>query len=270
MFIKSGTLQGYKLNSFDGVIGSVDDIYFDDRHWTIRYLVANTGNWLTGRQVLISPYALGEAAVLTQQVAINLTKKQIEDSPSLDTDKPVSQQFELSFYEYYGWPTYWGGTYMWGNYPWIMRDPEQWKKTAREHKTWDLHLRSAREVKGYHIHAKDGEIGHISDFIIDDDTWAIRYLIVDTLNWWPGKKVLISPKWIDRVSWDESKVFVNLSRDTIKSSPEYIEDSLPTRTYEVGLHKHYNQKAYWDDEPAANERSSWRDHGEPKEGLGTF
>ena len=123
------------------------------------------------------------------------------------------------------------------------------KNPLKSEKAWDPHLRSTHDVSGYHIQATDGEIGHVEDFIIDDETWAIRYLIIDTRNWWPGKKVLISPQWIERVSWSESKVFVNLSRETIKQSPEYTEESLLTRDYETGLHRHYNRQGYWVDEP---------------------
>jgi uncharacterized protein YrrD len=248
MLIKTKTLAGCKLHSLDGEIGKVDEFYFDDKHWTVRYLVANTGNWLTGRLVLISPYALKAVDKDGQTVAVNLTKKQIEESPSLDTDKPVSQQFEVSYYGYYGWPTYWGGTFMWGHYPYIVRDPERWKITAQEKKTWDLNLRSTHEVRGYHIQAKDGEIGHVEDFIIDDETWAIRYLIIDTQNWWPGKKVLLSPKWIHRVSWSESKAFIDLPRETIKQSPEYTDGALLSRDYETELHHHYKRQGYWAEE----------------------
>jgi hypothetical protein len=144
---------------------------------------------------------------------------------------------------------YWGGPYSWGPYPYPMRDREQWKKSIqREKASWDHHLRSTYSVSGHHIQALDGEIGHVKDFIIDDETWAIRYLVVDTHKWWPGKKVLVSPQWIERVSWGERKVFVNLSRETIKESPEYTEESLLTRDYEIGLHGHYNRKGYWVDE----------------------
>ena len=249
MLSKAKTLKGYKLNSHDGEIGKVKEFYFDDRHWAIRYLVADTGNWLTGRQVLISPYALVAVNKEEQHITIDLTKKQIEDSPSLNSDKPVSRQFEEAYYGYYGWPMYWGGPYMWGPYPYLVRDREKWNESTRTEKTsWDPHLRSTHDVSGHHIQAADGEIGHVEDFIIDDETWAIRYLIIDTRNWWPGKKVLISPQWIERVSWSESKVFVNLSRETIKQSPEYTEESLLTRDYETGLHRHYNRQGYWVDE----------------------
>jgi hypothetical protein len=252
MLIKAKTLTGFKLNSLDGEIGKVKEFYFDDRHWTIRYLVAETGTWLADRQVLISPYALAAVNKPEQNIAVDLTKKQIEDSPSLDTDKPVSHQFEQAYYGHYLYPMYWGGPYSWGPYSYPMRDREQWKKsTQRERASWDHHLRSTNGVCGHHIQALDAEIGHVKDFIIDDETWAIRYLIVDTHNWWPGKKVLVSPQWIERVSWGERKVFVNLGRETIKESPEYTDVALLTRDYEIALHDHYNRKGYWVDELAA-------------------
>jgi hypothetical protein len=252
MLSKAKTLQGYPLqNTNDETIGKIKEFYFDDPHWTVRYLVADTGNWLTGRQVLISPYALVAVNHDHQNIVTDLTKKQIEDSPSLDSDKPVSHQFEQAYYGHYGWPMYWGGPYAWGPYPYIERDREKWKSFTQAKKTWDHHLRSTYGVSGHHIQALDGEIGHVQDFIIDDETWAIRYLIVDTHNWLPGKKVLVSPHWIERVSWHERKVFVNLDRETIKQSPAYTEESLLTRDYEIGLHRHYNRKGYWVDELAA-------------------
>jgi sporulation protein YlmC with PRC-barrel domain len=251
MLIKAKTLKGYKLDSLDGEIGKVKEFYFDDRYWTIRYLIADTGNWLTDRQVLISPYALLAAITEDHNIIVDLTRKQIEGSPSLNSDKPVSRQFEMTYYGYYGWPGYWGGPYMWGSYPYIARDRNKWKEPTAAEKDWDPNLRSTHEVSGYHIQATDGEIGHVEDFIVDDETWAIRYLIVKTQNWWPGKKVLVSPQWIERVSWSEAKVFVDLSRETIKQAPEYTDESLLTRNYEAGLHGHYNRQGYWVDKPAA-------------------
>ena len=256
MLNKAKTLTGYKLEGLDGEIGKVKEFYFDDQHWAIRYLVADTGNWLNERQVLISPYALVAVSKEKQHITIDLTKKQIENSPSLGSDKPVSRQFEEFYYGYYGLPMYWGGPFMWGAYPYIVRDRKKWKQSTQDEKTGDPHLRSTHDVSGHYIQAADGEIGHVEDFIIDDEkTWAIRYLIINTRNWWPGKKVLISPQWIERVSWSESKIFVNLPRETIKRSPEYTEESLLTRDYEVGLHRHYNRQGYWTDEPAAKKHS---------------
>ena len=256
MLIKAKALRGYTLDSRDGEIGTVKEFYFDDRHWTIRYLVADTGSWLTGRQVLISPYALISVIKQEQHIGVNLTKKQIEDSPSLNSDKPVSRRFEEAYNGYYGWPIYWNGRYAWGSSPYMLGpDCEKWEKSIQGEKAWKFHLRSMLDVSGHYIQATDGEIGHVEDFIIDDQTWAIRYLVIGTRNWWPGKKVLVSPRWIERVSWSESKVFVNLSRETIKQSPEYTEESLLTREYEIELHGHYNRPGYWVDEPAAREQA---------------
>ncbi len=252
MLNKVKTLKGYKLDSLDGEIGSVKEFYFDDRHWTIRYLVADTGSWLTGRQVLISPYALISVIKGERHIGVNLTKKQIEDSPSLNSDKPVSRNFEEAYNGYYGWPVYWHGQHTWGSSPYLLGpDCEKWEKSIQGEKAWKFHLRSTLDVGGHDIQATDGEIGHVDDFIIDDQTWTIRYLVIGTRNWWPGKKVLVSPRWIERVSWSESKVFVNLTRETIKQSPVYTEESLLTREYEIGLHRHYNRPGYWIDEPAA-------------------
>jgi hypothetical protein len=248
MLNKAKTLEGYQFDSLDGPIGKVKEFYFDDRHWTIRYLVAETGNWLVSRQVLISPYAVTAVSGNEKTIATHLTKAQIEASPPLETHKPVSQQFEQAYYGHYGYPIYWGGPFSWGAYPYIERNREQWTPPAKDKKHWDPHLYSTSAVGGHHLQALDGELGHILDFIIDDETWAIRYLIVDTHNWWPGKKVLVSPQWIERVSWGERKVFVNLSRDTIKESPEYTGEFDLTRDYEKKLHEHYKRKAYWIDE----------------------
>ncbi len=174
MLRKAKTLKGYTLDSLDGEIGKAKEFYFDDQHWTVRYLVAETGNWLMGRKVLLSPYALVAVIKEEKKITVNLTKKQIEDSPSLDSDKPVSRQFEEAYYGYYGWPMYWDGDFMWGSYPNIVRDREELMKAAQNKKAWDPHLRSTHAVGGYHIQATDGEIGHVEDFVIDDETWAIR------------------------------------------------------------------------------------------------
>ena len=138
---------------------------------------------------------------------------------------------------------------MWGYSPYLERNPEKWQASNRDQKEYDPHLRSTHDVSGYHIQATDGDIGHVEDFIIDDATWAIRYLIIDTQNWWPGKKILVSPQWIEHISWSESTVFINLSRETIKQSPEYTEKSLLDREYEIKLHRHYDRQGYWDDDP---------------------
>ena len=254
MLNKAKTMRGYTLHGLDGEIGKAKEFYFDDHYWTIRYLVADTGNYLFGRQVLISPYALVTVDQKEEYIKINLTIKQIEDSPALNTDQPVSRQFEEAYFQYYRWPHYWVGPYDWGQYPSIERDPEKRDACNQGGKAWDSHLRSIHDVSGYHIQATDGDLGHVDDFIIDDETWTIRYLVIDTKNWWPGKKVLISPQWIERVSWNESTVFVGLPREIIRESPEFNDESELTRDYEIGLHRLYARQGYWIDEEGAKNR----------------
>ncbi|MCJ7628808.1 MAG: PRC-barrel domain-containing protein, partial [Longimicrobiales bacterium] len=221
----------------------------------VRYLVADTGSWLDKRQVLIAPHALTAVDRDRHHIVVNLTKEQIEGSPSLDTDKPVSRQFEMAYFGYYDWPMYWSGPQMWGYYPHIVHDRAFRENATPDDGAWDPNLRSAGDVTGYHIQDAEGEIGHVDDFIIEDKTWAIRYLVIETGSWWSGKKVLISPKWIERISWSESRVFVSLSRETIKQSPEYTEESLVTRDYEAQLHRHYDREGYWVEEPVAAKKS---------------
>jgi hypothetical protein len=244
-------LQGFTLRATDGEIGKIDHFYFDDESWAIRYLVVNAGSWLEGRQVLISPIAVGQTHWESKQLDVKLTKKQVEDSPNIDMHKPVSRQHESEYLGYYGYPFYWEGPYLWGS----ITDPagmaiqrsivKKASSTKVEKGPADSHLRSTKEVTSYHIEATDGEIGHVENFIIDNHTWAIQYLEVTTRNWLPGKKVLISPYWIDRVSWAESKVYVDLSRESIKNGPEYSESMSVSREYEHKLWDHYQRSAYW-------------------------
>jgi sporulation protein YlmC with PRC-barrel domain len=249
MQIKIKDLKGNDIVATDGDIGALDDFYFDDKSWTIRYLVVSTGNWFLGKDVLLSPFAVGKADVSSARIKVNLTRAQVDGSPNIDTDKPVSSQREASYSDYYGYPYYWSGPYLWGSmyYPQLPESEQEIvdARRAEQEQSGDLHLRSATKVTGYHIEATDGEIGHVEDFIIDDETWEIRYMVVDTRNWLPGKKVLIAPRWIERVSWEDSKVYVNLSREAIKSGPEYDPEAL-NREYEGKLHDHYDRPKYWD------------------------
>jgi uncharacterized protein YrrD len=239
MLSKAKMLTGYTLRGLDDLFGKVKDFYFDDRAWAIRYLVADTDKWAVGRQILIPPNALIAVNRDDEYISIDLTRKQIEDSPPLRTDKPVSRQFEEAYYGFFGWPIYWG----------FEEERAKDEERARRRNRGDRDLRSANAVRGYHIHASDGQVGHVDDFIIDDETWAIRYLIVDTKDWLPGKKVLISPRWIERISWKQKQVFIAHSRDAIQQAPEY-RDQLPvTRDYEAALYDHYNSTGYWTDEP---------------------
>jgi sporulation protein YlmC with PRC-barrel domain len=234
MLFKTTKPESSKLNSLDSKIGKIADFYFDDQQWRIRYLVAGMGTGLTGRKVLISPRALGEDFKKRHLIASALTNKQIEDSRSLDGGKSGSHHCKVDYSQYYGCPHYWGGSGCWGNYPAMIGGTIHTNSDNEVHEeTAATHLRSINEVATYRIHATDGEIGRVEDFIIDDKTWEILYLIVNTRNQRSGKKVLISPSKIERVSWADSEVFVNLTREHIRSAPEYTEKASLNRDYDL-------------------------------------
>jgi uncharacterized protein YrrD len=254
MLTNSKTIKGYKLNGIDGELGTIKEFFFDDKFWTVRYLVVTTGGLFSRKQVLISPYFLLNIDHKLEFINVDLTKDEIENSPSVESDKPVSRQFEESYYDYYDAPVYWGGSSMWGTSPTITHRGE-WKSIKSGESTWNPNLRSSKDVTGHNIHASDDEIGHVDDFIIDDETWAIRYIVVDTRDFLPGKKVLISPQWIDRIDDSESRVHVDLTSEAIREAPEFDEDEVLTRDYESSLYQHYNRHGYWIEEPVGSEYS---------------
>ncbi len=216
-------LYGNKLGTSDGDIGHVKDFYFDDTTWAVRYLVADTGSWLAGRLVLLSPHAFGGIDSEAKVLLINLSRKQIENSPPIDSHRPVSRQYEEDYYRYYGLPVYWEGSFVWGmgSYPVVMPLPGPALRTHREHqKSCDSHLRSTQAITGYHIQTADGTIGHVSSFLVDDKSWVIGELIVETGHWHLGKEILISPSKIGRIDYEESKVFVNLTKEDIQRTSE--------------------------------------------------
>lgn len=216
-------MLGYGIRATDGDLGKVDEFYFDDEAWTIRYIVAETGNWLTGRKVLIAPIAFGKPDLNSRTISVNLTRSQVKNSPDIDTEKPVYRQHEAELHEYYQWP--WRGGYggSFGTTPLPLSEDEVLaeQEASASGLRDDPHLRSTRQVTGYHVQAADGEIGHVEDFIVDDENWKIRSMVVDTSNWLAGKKVLLSPQWINRVEWAESRVLFNLTRESVENSPEF-------------------------------------------------
>ena len=250
MLINAKTLKGYKLHCTDGEIGTVTEFVFDDRDWVIRYFVVETGTWLIDRQVLISVQALTAVDEEAKVFTANLTKKQIEESPLLYKDAPVTRQFEEKYHQYYGMPTYWNGPSLLGPNTNMMNETAAFKEVTQGDKGLEADMRSTDNVNGRRVHATDGEIGHIVDFIIDDEAWVIRYLVITTQNWLPGKKVLISPRWIDHIGWDESTVFVSVLREKVKLSPEYSDACELNRDYEEDLHTHYDRAGYWNEKAA--------------------
>lgn len=131
-----------------------------------------------------------------------------------------------------------------GMYSGLPSSMVQPNPASNEH-SGDVHLRSVRKLRGYHVQGMDEAIGHVNDFIVDDETWDVRYLVVDTSNWWFGKKVLLAPRWASRVSWAESKVFVDVSRESIKNGPVWNGEKAINREYEAQLHDYYHRRSYW-------------------------
>jgi len=259
-------LHDFSVGATDGGIGEIKDVYFDDERWVVRYVVVDTGRWLSGRKVLISPISVRDVDWDDGVVNVNLDQRQIRESPSIDTDKPVSRQHETHYYNYYGYPSYWEGANLWGlgayPMPWIgaagdVRQPsphpsdhgatrERQRCVERDAEAADSHLRSSNEVIGYEIMATDGPIGNVENLVFDEKSWAIRYFVVDTRKWLPGKHVLVSPEWIDSVSWAEHQVYVNVARRAIETSPEYDDLHPLSREHEAALYRHHGRAVYWE------------------------
>jgi uncharacterized protein YrrD len=250
---------GDVLQATDGHIGHVEELLFDDAQWTIRYLIANTGNFFIGRRVLLAPIGFGELDWSAHVLHVNLTTVQIEESPRLEADEPVSRQFETRYYEHYNWPYYlpgmgvMGGMSIYGNMGMIgvapnpnrlpgtafadgtTGDAQDTSEREQDPDPGDEHLRSSKEVTGYEIAADDGHLGHVDDFIFDDTTWAIRYLAVDVGHWWAGKTVLIPVTCIRDVDWPDRRVAVNLTRDQIRNGPEWDPNQPISESFEDEL-----------------------------------
>lgn len=254
-------LHSLELRTRDGVLGKVKDVYFDDLDWRVRYLVVDTGAWLRSRKVLISTAAVLGVEWAANKLVVNLTQEEVRQSPALDTERPVSRDQEKELNAYYGWPNYWGEA----SAPYRTDEEPIGVEVARPVAAapgvigvrggvaipgptagrvapdGDPALRSAKEVGTYHLEATDGSVGHLEDFLIDDQSWAIRYVVVDTRNWLPGKRVVFSPDWISRVRWSESSVYVDLSREQVKASPEYDPQRTFDSEYADRLHDHYGR-----------------------------
>ena len=247
-------LNGSTITATDGEVGHVKEVYFDDQAWAIRYLVVDTGTWLSGREVLISPYSVKQPLDAVKNVDVRLTREQVERSPNIDTHQPISRRHEREYLDYYAYPAYWGGESLWAMNAMPLVPPALHDSLEAEQARLDedvpaedVHLRSSANVRGYDIQATDDSIGHVDDFVFDDESWAIRYLVIDTRNWWPGgKKVLVGVHWIDGINWADRTVQVKLSREQIKGSPAYDEGEHVNRDYEERLHEAYDRKGYWD------------------------
>jgi uncharacterized protein YrrD len=237
-------LFGYGVEASDGTIGKVRDALLDDERWAIRFLVVETGRWLDRHEVLVSPLAVERVDWADWLVWLRLTRAQVERSPDIGAHQPVSRQHEREFAAYYAWPQYWGGPALWGMAltPAALMEAEA-AMLADEvsGEEGDRHLQSSRDVMGYRIAATDGEIGHVDDFIVDDETWALRYMVVDTRNWLPGRKVLVATEWVREISWTDASAVVDLTREAVRSSPEFDPAAPINREVEVQLYDYYGR-----------------------------
>ncbi|MFN3662269.1 PRC-barrel domain-containing protein [Yoonia sp.] len=247
----SSDITQYFLNGKDGPIGAITDLLFDERHYGLRWVVVDTGTWLPGRKVLLPPSALGVPDPATRSYPVDLDRADIKAAPGLDSDAPVSRQMETDIYNHYAWSPYWIDGY---GHPIVGVMPVSGgaalpstdiADAERTEPDGDPCLRSVREVTGYYIEATDGSIGHVEDFLIDESGWVIRYLIIDTKNWWPGKKVLISPTWLREVVWADREAIVDATRDKIKAAPELDPSMSVDRDYEERVFKHYGYHPHW-------------------------
>jgi sporulation protein YlmC with PRC-barrel domain len=243
-------LEGYAVSATDGDIGKVANFLLDDERWAIRYLVVHAGGFFSERHVLITPISFRQIDWATRRFHLALTRDKVKLSPSVDTDRPVFRQHESALFGYYGYPYYWGNPGLWGaaSSPGLLAAEKIYEApTAPEALSGDSHLRSAREIRGYQIRATDASAGQIEDFLIDDETWEIRYLVVDTASWWKGKKVLVAPRWTRSISWADGIVLLDLSQEAIKKSPEWNPNARINQEYEARLYDYYGQPVYWNE-----------------------
>lgn len=242
-------MEDYTIGATDGIIGRVQDFYFDDEAWVIRYLVVDCGETGKGRKVLISPISVGRPNWSEKILPVSLTCSQVAGSPDIDTDKPVSSQQEMGYLGYYGYGNYWGGGGLWGAglYPDVLQAGLSSTNPAAlaQHRHDDPHLRSANAVMRYYVQASDGDIGHVEGFLVDEASWAIRYLVVNTSNWWIGHKMLVAPQWIEAINWAECKVSVGMTRQAVNRAPPYDPATSLDRGQEEALHTHYGRSGYW-------------------------
>jgi uncharacterized protein YrrD len=224
------SLLNYNIEAKDGLIGEMEEFYFDDKDWKIRYLIVKTGNWLSDRKVLIPLDAILKEPWQNGVFPLNLTKEQVKHSPDIDTDKPVSRQQEIELYGHYQWQYYWGGGFYGGgslggemSLPIVDNQVLTEADKKKNHKNDDIHLRSTDAVTNYHVHASNGDIGHVNDFIINDETWQIKFIVVDTHNWFGGKKVLIKVEDIIKIDWMEDKIFLDITTNAVEKSKLFDE-----------------------------------------------
>jgi len=243
-------LQNWTVVGRDGEdVGSISDFYLDDERWVLRFFLINAGGWMVDHPVFVSPLAITKVNWEDSTLEVDLTRDQVRKAPRLDpATSQVTRWFESDYYLYYGYPFYWDGPHAWGAQPLPTRvagaaagaEPVPAADGSSEGT-----LHSVDQITGYHLQALDGEIGHVEDFLVDPESWSIRYLVIDTSNWIGGRTVLVSPEWVRRIDWNDRLFHVDLTRDAIKDSPQYDPTIELDREYETRLYAYYRRPAYW-------------------------
>jgi hypothetical protein len=225
-------LFGWSIAAVDGTIGHVTDAYFDDRQWGVRHLVVDTSRWLIGGSVLVPPRSISGLDRAHQSVRSSLTRHQVAQSPDLDVDKPVSRQHEFELSHYYLFPSYAVTTAA----SVALADPDLLRSAMTG---CDPHLRSARAITGYYVHALDGDAGHAEDLLIEDASWAVRHLSVVVRTRWSSRKVLVPAGWIAAISWGAGAIEVSLPAEAIRLAPEYDQSGSIDPQHEARLRRYY-------------------------------
>jgi uncharacterized protein YrrD len=238
------TVYGLSLQAKNGEIGNVDDVYFDDKDWTLRYFVTDNSNFLPGRRVLISPASITEIDFERNIIPVSLSKKEIELSPVVRQGLLPSRETEMELKSYYNWPVYWGSSYLIGAGD--LREDQASMRGSKEEIEIDPDLKSCNEVIGFSIESKNRTIGYLHDYVFDAESWEIRYLVVDTKNWLLNdKKILLAIDWIEKFDWDKSVFITDLKSKDIRESPAYKPGEKINREYESKLFDHYDRSKYW-------------------------
>lgn len=235
----------------DESLGTIKDVLFDDTSWRVRYLVVDTGGWLSGRKVVLHPVALAGVDWPACEVRTEMTRSQIDQGPPLDEHEPVSRQHQENLAKYFNWPAVpmvpmgpFGG--LAGVEQAIGLDVRERAEAVKsEDHEGNPHLRSTDEIVGYRVVAGDDEAGHVADLILDDSEWVIRYLVVDLGTWLPGKEVLLAPEWAREVRWDKRSIFIDLERKDLEKGPEFDAKTPVNRRYEEKVYDFYGRPVYW-------------------------
>lgn len=238
------TVYGSSLQAKNGEIGSIDDVYFDDKDWKIRYLITDNSNFLPGRRVLISPASTDKINFERKAIQVKLSKKDIEKSPVVNQGLLPSRETEIELKSYYNWPVYWGSGFLIGAGD--LRENQASMRGSKKEIEVESNLKSCNEIMGFSIESKNKTIGYLNNYLFDDESWEIRYLVVDTKNWLlKERKILLAIDWIEKFDWDQSVFVTDLKSKAIRESPVYNPGETLKRDYETKLFDHYHKPKYW-------------------------